>query len=214
MPAQSKKQRRLFAIALKYKLGEFKGKVSDDIKELSKLPEKTLRDFAETSEKDLPEKIKESREPSSGASGKRAGGGFPFGYEFGIAARQAYTEFAYYLRDKNKDKTVKQKGEKPQYIKTFNDFLQTSKLVQEMEATPTNTPGMGNVQPGEIGGAMGSGDRFDNSSAKEVDDWDEWEKKRKKMQKKKKKKRKPYVQRASWEIGNKLPNPVVNVYKN
>ena len=37
MPAQSKKQRRLFAIALKYKLGEFKGKVSDDIKELSQL---------------------------------------------------------------------------------------------------------------------------------------------------------------------------------
>jgi len=211
MPAQSKKQRRLFAIALKYKLGEFKGKVSDDIKELSKLPEKTLRDFAETSETDLPEKIKEAREPSSGESGKSAGGGFPFGHEFPTAARQARVSSTYYLRDINKDKQVKQKEGKPKYIQTFNDFVETSKLVQEMEATPTNTPGMGNVQPGEIGGAIGSGDRFDNSSAKEVDDWDEWEKKRKKLQKGKKKKRKPYVQRASWELGNKLPIPVVNV---
>tara|TARA_R110000772_G_scaffold120918_1_gene227224 strand:+ start:66 stop:455 length:390 start_codon:yes stop_codon:yes gene_type:complete len=61
MPAQSKSQRRFFALALQYKKGELKSsEVSDEIKELSKLPVKTLEDYVNTEEKDLPKKIKES----------------------------------------------------------------------------------------------------------------------------------------------------------
>jgi|TARA_R100000084_G_C4520804_1_gene86712 hypothetical protein len=61
MPAQSKAQRRFFALALQYKRGEIKsGDVSAEVKELSKLPEKTLKDFAETSEKNLPSTIEEN----------------------------------------------------------------------------------------------------------------------------------------------------------
>lgn len=59
MPAKSKSQRRLFAMALEYKLGKFKGEVSDQIKELSKLPERDLRDYAETKEEGLPESLSE-----------------------------------------------------------------------------------------------------------------------------------------------------------
>lgn len=61
MPAQSKAQRRFFALALQYKKGELKSsEVSDDVKELSKLSVKTLEDFVKTDEKELPNKIKEN----------------------------------------------------------------------------------------------------------------------------------------------------------
>jgi len=61
MPAQSKSQRKFFALALQYKKGELKSsEVSDEVKELSKLPEDTLKDYVETDEKDLPNKIKEN----------------------------------------------------------------------------------------------------------------------------------------------------------
>ena len=61
MPAQSKAQRRFFALALQYKKGELKSsEVSDEVKELSKLPEDKLRDFVETDEKKLPSKIGEN----------------------------------------------------------------------------------------------------------------------------------------------------------
>ena len=46
MPAYSKAQRRLFALALQFKRGEIPvSKVSDEVKDLSKLPEETLRDY-------------------------------------------------------------------------------------------------------------------------------------------------------------------------
>tara|TARA_R110001592_G_scaffold119845_1_gene323387 strand:+ start:24 stop:413 length:390 start_codon:yes stop_codon:yes gene_type:complete len=61
MPAQSKSQRRFFALALQYKKGELSSsEVSDEVKELSKLPEDTLKDYVNTDEKDLPKKIKEN----------------------------------------------------------------------------------------------------------------------------------------------------------
>ena len=42
MPAYSKAQRRLFALALQFKRGEIPvSKVSDEVKDLSKLPEET-----------------------------------------------------------------------------------------------------------------------------------------------------------------------------
>lgn len=61
MPAQSKAQRRLFALALQYKRGELSASdVSDEVKELSKLPEEKLRDYAKTKETDLPDYVEET----------------------------------------------------------------------------------------------------------------------------------------------------------
>ena len=58
--AKSKSQRKLFGMALAYKRGELEdSEVSDEIKELSELPEDKLRDYAKTKEKDLPEKVDE-----------------------------------------------------------------------------------------------------------------------------------------------------------
>jgi len=60
MPAKSKAQRRLFALALQYKKGELKAAdASDEIKDLAKLPLKDLEDFAYTDEKGLPDKVEE-----------------------------------------------------------------------------------------------------------------------------------------------------------
>lgn len=60
MPAKSKAQRRLFALALQFKKGELKAAdVSDEIKDLAKLPLKDLEDFAYTDEKGLPDKVEE-----------------------------------------------------------------------------------------------------------------------------------------------------------
>lgn len=67
MPAQSKSQRRLFALALLYKRGELNvSDTSEEVKELSKLPEKTLEDFASTSEKGLPENLELGDVPPMG----------------------------------------------------------------------------------------------------------------------------------------------------
>ena len=61
MPAQSKAQRRLFALALQFKRGEIAAsEVSDEGKDLSKLPEDTLRDYAKTKEEDLPDHVEET----------------------------------------------------------------------------------------------------------------------------------------------------------
>jgi hypothetical protein len=61
MPAQSKAQRRLFALALQFKRGEIPAsEVSDEVKDLSKLPEETLRDYAKTKEADLPDHVEET----------------------------------------------------------------------------------------------------------------------------------------------------------
>jgi hypothetical protein len=61
MPAQSKAQRRLFALALQHKRGELSAsEISDEVRELSKLPEETLRDYAKTKEDDLPDYVEET----------------------------------------------------------------------------------------------------------------------------------------------------------
>tara|TARA_B100000768_G_C11165457_1_gene326379 strand:+ start:168 stop:557 length:390 start_codon:yes stop_codon:yes gene_type:complete len=67
MPAQSKSQRRFFALALQYKKGELKSsEVSDEIKELSKLPEDTLKDYVETDETNLPNDVDENESGTVG----------------------------------------------------------------------------------------------------------------------------------------------------
>ncbi len=60
MPAQSKAQRRLFALALQFKRGEIPAsEVSDEVKDLSKLSEEKLREYAKTKETDLPDHVEE-----------------------------------------------------------------------------------------------------------------------------------------------------------
>jgi len=67
MPAKSKAQRRLFALALQFKRGEIAAsEVSNEVKELSKLPEKDLKDFASTPEKGLPENLMPTNIPGMG----------------------------------------------------------------------------------------------------------------------------------------------------
>ncbi len=65
MPAESKAQRRLMAIALRYKRGDksvlesLSSEGQEKVKQLAKsMSEEQLRDFAETSEKKLPVKIR------------------------------------------------------------------------------------------------------------------------------------------------------------
>ena len=61
MPAQSKAQRRLFALALQFKRGEIPAsEITDEVRDLSKLPEEKLRDYAKTKEKDLPDHVEET----------------------------------------------------------------------------------------------------------------------------------------------------------
>lgn len=61
MPAQSKAQRRLFALALQYKKGKLAStEVTDEVKELSKLSKDKLREYAKTKEADLPDYVEEN----------------------------------------------------------------------------------------------------------------------------------------------------------
>jgi len=62
MPAKSKAQRKLMAMALKYKEGKMKdSEASDKVKELAKsMTLGKLRDFAKTGEENLPDKVEES----------------------------------------------------------------------------------------------------------------------------------------------------------
>lgn len=60
MPSKSKSQQRLFGMALALKRGDLNvlgldSKLLSKLKEISKLPEKDLRDFAETKHDDLDE---------------------------------------------------------------------------------------------------------------------------------------------------------------
>jgi hypothetical protein len=63
--ASSKAQRRIMGMALAYKRMSSKEKreadVSDEVKELSKIPEKSLRKFAKTKEKNLPHYVEGSK---------------------------------------------------------------------------------------------------------------------------------------------------------
>lgn len=60
--AKSKSQRRLFGMALAHKRGELsKEYITDEIIELSKLPEKKLKEYSKTKEDDLPSKVDERK---------------------------------------------------------------------------------------------------------------------------------------------------------
>ena len=69
MPAVSKAQKKLFQLALAVKKGLVdKNKVDDKIKDLSKKPEKDLKDYAETPDKKLPSKLEENSPMATPAS--------------------------------------------------------------------------------------------------------------------------------------------------
>ena len=66
MPATSKAQRRLFALALAVKRGEVPASdVDDKIRDLAKRSEKDLKDFAETPEETLPNKVEDNIEENN-----------------------------------------------------------------------------------------------------------------------------------------------------
>ena len=75
--ADSKAQRRLFAIALQFKRGNIKEsdleeEYAEEIIKISKLPEETLRKFAKTKEKGLPHYVGEGVNPLSFVNKRRA----------------------------------------------------------------------------------------------------------------------------------------------
>lgn len=66
MPAVSKAQRKLFALALAVKRGEVDAAdVDDKIRDLSKKKEQDLKDYAETPEETLPNKLEDNVDENS-----------------------------------------------------------------------------------------------------------------------------------------------------
>lgn len=240
MPAESKSQQRLMGQAYSIKKGDIKPsdldpKYKDKIVDLAdSMSLKDLKDFAETKHKDLPNKVDEgagSIQPSSGTAPNRAGGGFPFGHEYGSRAREADIELAVIAREKSADnvedeaeKRKKKKVKDTGRAKTFDEFIEVSGSLQEMDvaapaASPTNTPGMGNVTPGEVGSGDKWGEDEEEKKKKKGKramsnaEWKEWKKKARKTQKTNKKSKGAQTQMAAWELGGRLPVPVVNTIK-
>ena len=159
MPARSVAQQQLMGMAYALKKGDMKrSEASQEVQDLAdSMTLDQLKDFASTSHKDLPKKIKES-----GLTGFLSAGPFPRinSYSQNIAASWQGT-----LRDR-----------KDPLIQSFLDFIsndpkdkKTDEAVVAMAppgvAAPQGTPGMGNVTS-PAAGNVGSGDRFDN----DVDD--------------------------------------------
>lgn len=240
MPAESKSQQRLMGQAYAIKKGDIKPsdldpKYKDKIVDLAdSMSLKDLKDFAETKHKDLPNKVDEGAggiQPSSGTAPNRAGGGFPFGHEYGSRAREADIELAVIAREKSADnvedeaeKRKKKKVKDTGRAKTFDEFIEVSGSLQEMDvaapaASPTNTPGMGNVTPGEVGSGDKWGEDEEEKKKKKGKramsnaEWKEWKKKARKTQKTNKKSKGAQTQMAAWELGGRLPVPVVNTIK-
>jgi len=194
MPAVSKAQQALFGMALCYKRGECED-VPDEAKKLAKqMSEKSLRDFAKTPHKGLPKHVKES-----------------IIYNTRKVDPGKLRLFIDWLDSKNLTYINKVKEHE---IEIFNEYdlskedekefltyinrLQLEKVWENSIATLGNTIGMGYINPPQpsmysngqpsIEFGIGSGDRFDNGSAKEDDEKIEKEKKKLKRLKKQMKK--------------------------
>lgn len=134
MPATSKAQRRLFALALQYKRGELSASdVSDEVKELSELPEKTLRDYAKTKESDLPDKVKEmlNLNPNVNVQGMGdvSSPGDPGTLNQFAAQEVGSGDIAYPIPDEEEEEEEEKKKlirdiapKKLKYIKEFEDY--------------------------------------------------------------------------------------------
>lgn len=176
MPAKSKKQQRLFGLALSYKRGELEDSdVNDTVKDLSELPEETLKKYTSTKHTDLPDKIEEmlgSSFSSSPTQGDFGGGNLPYNrtkkrWSQNLLKRS--NKYKQDLQDKPEDEEFETFDDG---IITYSEFIKRQKGLEENEGSPStvlNTPGMGNVTPGGESG-VGSGDVFPSFS-----DWYEEE---------------------------------------
>jgi hypothetical protein len=152
MPAVSKAQQKLMGMAYALKKGEMKkSEASQEVQDLAdSMTLKQLKDFAETSHENLPErKAKEVDEYNLGVN---AAGPFFWYTQAGQAAVQ---------------KVGMENDRKDPLIQSFMDFIDGKKndKVDEgdfgvaMAASPSNVPGMGNVAP-PTSDQTGSGDIF------------------------------------------------------
>jgi hypothetical protein len=149
MPASSKAQQKLMGMAYALKKGDMpRSEASQEVKDLAdNMTLKQLKDFAETSHKDLPErKTKKIDEYSLGSY-------YTGSYFWFTQASQAGVQKVSMTSDKQ-DPVVQQ----------FIDYI-SGKDVNEgdfgtgISASPSNVPGMGNAAPPSAD-SVGSGDVF------------------------------------------------------
>lgn len=144
MPATSKAQQKLMAMAYALKKGEMNPKdASDEVKDLAdSMTLKQLKDFASTKHKGLPNHVKEY-------------------YYWWDTQPQMMAGQAMAMKRDQTDPLVQ----------AFMDFVtgKKSKKIEEDFGAPaasvSNTPGMGNVAPAAPG-SVGSGDKFSTETKK------------------------------------------------
>jgi len=166
MPATSKAQQRLMGMAYALKKGEMKrADASDEVKDLADgMTLKQLKDYAETSHEGLPDKVKESSLTGFFSAGPLV--------RYSTYPANISSSWRGIMRDR-----------RDPFIQTFLDFI-SQKDDDDKEkdanegavidfpgvASPQGTPGMGNVSVPSAGN-VGSGDRFDNGSADDDDEY-------------------------------------------
>jgi len=175
MPATSKSQQRLMAMAYSLKKGDMDpADASDEVKDLAAgMTLKQLKDYAATKHEGLPDKVKES-----GLTGFLSAGPLP---RYSTYAANVSSSWLGLLRDK-----------RDPMITNFLDFISKNDKNEEKTnegdivgfagvANPQGTPGMGNVSVPSAGN-VGSGDRFDNDDDEKIgilsyEDYKKWVKK-------------------------------------
>ena len=172
MPAKSKAQQQLMAMAYALKKGEMDP--SDASKEVKDLADSMtldqLHDFAATKHEELPDRVEEVNLTSISA------GNFP--------------RFSTYAGNVASGSVAASRDRQDPLIQSFLDFIEDNEDEDSNEgavlslpgvANPQGTPGMGNVAPPSSGN-VGSGDRLDNGSDDEedrigvmtIDDYKKW----------------------------------------
>ncbi len=151
MPAKSKKQQRLMAMAYSLKTGKMDSSdASQTVKDLAaSMTVKQLKDYAETDTRDLPDDVNEWVP------------GVSAGHKWYTQTAQSAISYGNYIKDL-----------RDPYIKNFLKYIEGEEEKKENTsenapmATIGNTPGMGNVTPPSDNNA-GSGDIFGNSEDEE-----------------------------------------------
>lgn len=149
MPATSKAQQKLMGMAYALKKGDMpRSEASQEVKDLAdNMTLKQLKDFAETSHKDLPErKVKKIEEYNLGSY-------YTGSYFWFTQASQAGVQKVSMASDKQ-DPLIQQ----------FIEYINGKKMNEGdfgtgISANPSNVPGMGNAAPPSLDGS-GSGDVF------------------------------------------------------
>jgi hypothetical protein len=171
MPSVSKAQQQLMGMAYALKKGDMDpADASQEVKDLAdSLSMKQLKDFAETKHEGLPKHVKNSKvnEWLPGVSA---------GHKWYTQIAQAAASYNYQVSD-HKDNLVKsyiefiESGKKPTRKSTFEltEDVGAAPAQSSPQATPNNTPGMGNVSPAGPG-KIGSGDIFSGNPEDDDDD--------------------------------------------